>query len=94
MGRFDFLIACRLPGRVVGAQRGWLELMEEIQLCEKLPCGCHPLLYALVSPGLTVPRHYAPGACLRAVFVHGLRPKINLVVAVTQLRQRASEHRR
>ena len=27
--------------------------MEKVQLCEKLPCGCHPLLYALISSELT-----------------------------------------
>jgi hypothetical protein len=27
--------------------------MDKVQLCEKLPCGCHPLLYALISSELT-----------------------------------------
>jgi hypothetical protein len=27
--------------------------MEKVQLCEKLPCGCRPLLYALVLSDLT-----------------------------------------
>ena len=44
--------------------------MEKVQLCEELPCACHPLLYALVSSGLT--RDGVDNADLQGARMQGL----------------------